>query len=58
MKRIDLTKYPNKSVKQLLNNNNEIRKMLPIKTDLEIKDFINLKYVLTDEQLNYFISKI
>lgn len=55
---LDLTHYSSKSVRQLLNGNPTIAKMLTINTDDEIKTYLVSTYKMTEEQINYFIDNI
>lgn len=56
--KIDLTAYDYSATRQLLNWNPKIAKMLPTASNEQIIKHINDNYILTQEQLDYYISHI
>lgn len=57
-RKTNLTGYESKAVRQLLNGNPKIAKMLPTSTNDEIIEYIRANYQVTQEQLDYFVRNI
>lgn len=59
MGKVDLTKYSDKSVFQLLKNNPDFRNLLSSTNDINLlTEHLNEKYILTDNQIDYIIMSL
>lgn len=56
MERIDLTKYSEKSVRQLLNNNIQVRQKLVHLDIIDVVNYIESKFILNEKQIKYFVD--